>query len=76
MAARPRALDGLTVGLLNNAKLNADRLLEDFYRALDGRYRLARAVHHKKEMTSRRFDPQVIEDVVRRCQLAITAVGD
>jgi len=76
MAPRPRALDGLTVGLLNNGKLNADRLLDGFYRALEGRYRLAGTVHHKKEMPSRRFDSQVMEDVARRCQLAITAVGD
>ena len=76
MAPRPQTLDGLVIGLLNNGKLNADHLLDGFYRMLDEHYPLAGTVYHKKEAPSKRFDPDVIGDVAHRCQVAITAVGD
>ena len=76
MAARPETLDGLVVGLLNNAKPFADPLLYGFYRMLGERYKLAGYVYHTKVAPSRRFEPNVIDDVVERCQIAITAVGD
>ena len=76
MARRPQGLDGLTVGLLHNGKHNADRILEGAYRMLGERYKLSGAVHHRKEMPSKRFAPDVLDDVATRCQVAITAVGD
>ena len=71
MAPSPQTLDGLVIGLLN-----ADHLLDGFYRMLDEHYPLAGTVYHKKEAPSKRFDPDVIGDVAHRCQVAITAVGD
>ena len=76
MAPRPRTLDGLVVGLLNNGKPFADPLLYGFYKMLGEHYQLADFVYRSKEAPSRRFEPDVIDDVVERCQIAITAVGD
>ena len=76
MAPRPQTLDGIVVGLLNNAKPFADPLLYGFYRMLGDRFNLAGYVYHTKVAPSRRFEPEVIDDVVEKCQIAITAVGD
>ena len=76
MAPRPESLDGVVIGLLNNGKGKADWILEDIYRMLGERYNLAGSVHHFKEVTSKPFAPEVLDDVASRCQVAITAVGD
>lgn len=76
MARRPRTLDGLSIGLLNNGKKNADYILDSLYGMLCERYSMGSAVHHYKDIPSKPFSTEVIDDVAGRCQLAITAVGD
>lgn len=76
MAPRPRSLDGLVIGLLNNSKRNADLILDATYRLLTERYKLGGTVSHGKLTASKPFAPEVIDDVAKRCHLAITAVGD
>ena len=76
MALRTGSLDGLVVGLLNNGKRNADLILDATYRRLKERYRLAGTVQHSKGSASQPFTQDVIDDVAKRCQIAITAIGD
>lgn len=79
MAPRPQTMDDLTVGLLHNGKWNGDLLLDATYRLLSERYKLKGAVRHNKGVAggaSRPFSADVIDDVAKRCQVAVTAVGD
>lgn len=75
-APRPRSLDGLVVALLDNSKRNADLILEATYRLLAERYALAGVIRYAKSTASKPFAPQVMDDVVRRAQVAVTAMGD
>ena len=76
MALRPRSLDGLTIGLLNNCKGNADLILDSAYGMLRERYGLTGSVNRTKDMPSKPFRPEVLDEVAEQCQIAITAVGD
>ena len=76
MAPRPESLDGLVIGLLNNGKRNADLVLDATHRMLRERYKLAGVVQHAKGSASQPFARDIIDDVAKRCQVVITAVGD
>ena len=75
-APRPSTLDGKVVGLLNNGKPNADRLLARLHARLAERYRLAGVVHDGKPSTTRPAPEAVIETLAGRADVVITAVGD
>ena len=76
MAPRPANLDGAMVGLLANGKRNADKLLEAVYTLLDERYELKGAVRVNKGDASRPAPGPVVEELLRKCDLVITATGD
>jgi hypothetical protein len=76
MAPRPRTLDGLTIGLLNNSKGKADEILDCAYKMLGTRYKLGGAIHHVKGSSAKPAGAEAIDDMVKRCQIAITAIGD
>jgi hypothetical protein len=76
MAPRPADLDGLMVGLLANGKRNSDKLLEAVYTLLDERYELQGAVRVNKGDASRPAPTPVVDELLRKCDLVITATGD
>ena len=69
-------LNGATIGFIDNAKPNFDHLVDDLARVLIERYGVARIVRHKKRGPSMPAAGDVLDDLVRDCDLIITGSGD
>ena len=76
MAPRPADLSGLRVGLLANGKRNADKLLDAVATLLAERYRLAEVVARNKGDASRPAPRAIVEELLGRCDVVVTATGD
>ena len=76
LAARVRALDGLRLGILDNTKWNANKLLRAVRDKLQAGHRLAAANYYRKESFSRFAAPELIEQIRAENDLALTAIGD
>ncbi|MBM4405785.1 MAG: hypothetical protein FJ039_06340 [Chloroflexi bacterium] len=76
LAKRPLALDGKRIGLLDNHKLNAGALLEEIARLMAERYEVTEVVRAQKSDGSTPAPPPLLDDLARRCDLVIAAVGD
>jgi hypothetical protein len=75
LAPRPRTLDGKTVGLLFNSKVNADVYLERVRELIDEKYRGTQVVFHGKATASRAMEPDVLE-ALRSVDAVVNAFGD
>jgi hypothetical protein len=76
LAKRPPTLDGKRIGLLDNHKQNAGPLLEEIYKLLAERYELTGVARAQKPDGSTPAPPPLLDDLVKRCDLVIAAVGD
>ena len=76
MADRPRDLNGKTVGLLANNKLNAEELLEAIHEVLTDSFSLAAAHRVNKGNASRPADPDLLDKMAGEVDVVITANGD
>jgi hypothetical protein len=76
LAPRPAGLDGKVLGLLANGKVNGDRLLDLVREGLEARYRLQAVVALAKPSASRVAPPDVLDELSRRCDAVVTAIGD
>jgi hypothetical protein len=76
LAARVRALDGLRLGILDNTKWNANKLLRAVRDRLQERHRLAAANYYRKESFSRFAAPELIAKIRTENDIALTAIGD
>jgi hypothetical protein len=75
LAERPGSLDGKTIGLLWNAKVNADIYLRRLQELLSERHQDVRFVWQQKPTASKPMEPQVLE-ALRECDVVVTAFGD
>jgi hypothetical protein len=75
IAPRPERLDGLRLAVLDNTKWNANRLLRKVIEQLDAE-RLGAVHYYRKESFSRVAAPALIDDIVARNDLVLTAIGD
>ena len=76
MAPRPQDLNGKTVGLLANGKRNATTLLDEIYSLLQDTYEFTGAVRLDKGDSSRPAPKEIIDELLEKCDLVITATGD
>ena len=76
MAPRPSTLNGKTVGLLANGKHNAPELMEQLVKELSEQYEFASIIALDKKDASRPASSHFIEELVAKCDLVITAIGD
>jgi hypothetical protein len=74
-APRPMDLAGKIVGLLDNTKEQADIILEAVAEMLRERYGVAETIIRRKEYYSKPAAPQLIDEMSKRVQVAIAAVG-
>lgn len=75
-AARIQALDGLRLGILDNTKWNANKLLREVRDQLKTAHPLGEVHYYRKESFSRFAAPELIEQIRRENDIVVTAIGD
>lgn len=75
-APRVAALDGKRLGVLDNTKWNAGRLLRKTAALLGESYRFAAVNYYRKESFSKAADPALIAQIAADNDLVLTAIGD
>lgn len=75
LAPRPATLAGLRLGVLDNSKWNAGKLLRAATAALDGAG-FAAVTHYVKHSFSKDAAPELIAEIARDCDVVLTAIGD
>ena len=74
-ALRPTDLAGKVVGLLDNTKEQADIILAAVGEELCRRYGVAEVIIRRKEFFSKPAKPELLDDMAKKVQVAIAAVG-
>lgn len=75
LAWRTHSLDGKTVGLLFNAKVNADVYLERMKELIGAKFSNVSFVYRSKPTASKPMQPEVF-DALRACHVVVNAFGD
>ena len=75
-AARPAALRGATVGLLENTKQNASLFLAELGGLLQERYGAAAVVPRTKRVFARPVPEEQLAELSAACDVLVTGVGD
>jgi hypothetical protein len=76
IAARITALDGLRLGILDNTKWNANKLLRQVRDELQVAHRFKAVSYYRKESFSRFADPKLLEQIHAENDIVVTAIGD
>jgi hypothetical protein len=76
LAVRAGSLDGLRLGVLDNAKWNANRLLRKTVTKLQREFSFAAVNYYRKESFSKGADRALIETIVANNDIVLTAIGD
>jgi hypothetical protein len=74
-AAQLTALEGCTIGLLDNGKIRVHELLNHVEELLRSQYGVAHVLRFKKPDASRPAPPELMAHM-QQCQAIISAVGD
>ena len=75
-APRVAALSGLRLGVLDNTKWNANRLLRKTAALLEERHGIGAIGYYKKESFSKYADPALIAAIAAANDIVLTAIGD
>ena len=75
-APRVAALEGLRLGVHDNTKWNAGRLLRKTAARLGERYAFAAVNYYRKESFSKAADPALIAVIAADNDIVLTAIGD
>jgi hypothetical protein len=76
LAPRVRDLAGLRLGVLDNTKWNANRLLRKTAALLGQNASFAAVNYYRKEGFSKEADPSLIEAIAANNDIVLTAIGD
>jgi len=76
LARRVGTLEGLRVGILDNTKWNANKLLRAVRDLLQSEHQLAAVNYYRKESFSRFADPALIDRIRAQNDVVFTAIGD
>jgi hypothetical protein len=76
LAPRAVALKGLRLGILDNTKWNANRLLRKTAALLDERHGIVAVNYYKKESFSKVADSALIAEIAANSDIVLTAIGD
>jgi len=76
IAARVRSLEGLRVGILDNTKWNANKLLRELRDRLQAEHPVGASTYYRKESFSRFAAPELIEKIRAENDIVLTAIGD
>ena len=75
-APRVAALAGQRLGILDNTKWNANRLLRKTAALLGERHHFAVVNYHRKESFSKVADPALLAAIAAESDIVLTAIGD
>jgi len=76
LAPRARDLNELRLGVLDNTKWNANRLLRKTVARLGEQVSFAAVNYYRKESFSKDADPALIETIAADNDIVLTAIGD
>ena len=76
MAPRLPSLRGKRVGLLDNSKFKAGKMLDSVAAILNAQYGFTDIVRHRKPSASKPASPEAIDELASTCDLVIVGVGD
>jgi hypothetical protein len=76
VSPRPKALRGLRLGILDNSKWNANKLLRGAAAALCGSVEFAAVNYYVKHSFSKDAFPELIERIATQNDIVLTAIGD
>src|SRR6516225_10898880 len=76
LAGRVLSTDGLRLGVLDNTKWNANRLLRKTVAKLQEDFSFAAVNYYRKESFSKEADPALIQIIVGDNDIVLTAIGD
>jgi hypothetical protein len=76
LAPRLSRLEGITVGLIDNHKRNADVYLEELARLFKEQYGVSRVVTYRKASQSMPTPSEALDKLVAECDAIIHAVAD
>jgi hypothetical protein len=76
LAPRKAKLEGLRLGVLDNAKWNANRLLRGASAALGEAIKFAAVNYYVKQSFSKDAAPELIAEIARDNDIVLTAIGD
>ena len=76
LAPRLRSLRGLTAGLLENGKPNAEALLTETGRELRDRFGIRDFKLFRKSYFGHPVEESLIQQILHSCDFAVAAIGD
>jgi hypothetical protein len=76
LAPRLSNLRGKRVGLLDNSKAKAGKMLETVTAILNAQYGFSNIVRHRKPSASKPAAPEAITELASSCDLVVVGVGD
>ena len=76
LAPRLRRIDGLRLGVLDNTKWNANRLLRKTVAKLQEEISFAEVNYYRKESFSKDAAPALIAAIAADNDIVVTAIGD
>ena len=76
LAPRPANLTGVKIGLLENGKQNARRLLEDVADVLRERHGAGEVALRRKEIFSQPAPPELVDELSAQSDVVVIGVGD
>ncbi len=76
LAPRVHELVGLRLGVLDNTKWNANRLLRKTVALLEEQATFANVNYYRKESFSKDADPTLIATIAAENDIVLTAIGD
>ena len=75
-APRVASLDGKRLGILDNTKWNAGRLLRKTAALLGERHQFAAINYYRKESFSKAAEPALVAKIADENDIVLTAIGD
>src|SRR5918996_5858078 len=76
LAPRPESIRGLTIGLLDNTRVNATQLLQEIGDVLTSRYGVGSTRMYTKDYFGTPVKEELLRKVAEECDVVVTAVGD
>ena len=75
-AARVKKLEGLRLGVLDNTKWNANKLLRGVRDRLTERHAFSNVNYYRKESFSLNAAPELVRSIAAENDIVVTAIGD